>query len=227
MTWGEGHVWSRDVTAEEDSIVEFKLVVAGGNGQAQWENGDNRVITFRGAPITVNCTFGNTKAMEVIVPEMAEPAETQTEIAVASKEEAAATLAQAEKLVEELAAVKEEVMKKMEKVESDSSPLSSVDLAALESALSKAEAAPAQEIPSSPSSPASKEEEGSPIAASLVFAALVLGAAGFYLNSNPSDLSDMPALVSSLGSSLSAKTDSLVAVLNDQATTLSSASDRI
>lgn len=235
MTWGEGHIWSREVTAPENSIVEFKLVVTSTNGQAQWEGGDNRVITFPPTPLPtpmqITCTFGNTKATEVLVPAVAAPApdhEISSEVPskvsisaeeISSAEAAALSLAQAERLVQELAVVKEEVLKKIEKV--DPSPLTSFDQRALEAAISKAEAAP--ETVSLPA----VEEEGSPVIAFVAFAALAIGGAAFlYLNeANPSDSlpfsleGDLPTIVSAfseLGSSLSSKADSLVAVVNDQ-----------
>ena len=237
MTWGEGHVWSRTLTGAENSIVEFKLVVTGSNGSAQWENGDNRVVAFPASPlpspIQVTCTFGNTKAMEVLVPEVATPpAEeiTAKGAVAASKAEATATLAQAEKLVEDLAAVKEEILKKMEEVEKDVPPplaLGSVDIDALEAALSKAEASSAPEIPGNP--PTLADSVGVP--ASLVFAALALCGGVFffqgYLNSSSSDISDMPTMVSAfsdLGSTLSSK---LVAVVNDQVAVLAPSADNL
>lgn len=72
MTWTEGHMWTKDIAAEAASTVEFKLVVVGGPGQAVWENGENRVVVMPVSPLpsgqlspTYVCTFGDTKAMEV------------------------------------------------------------------------------------------------------------------------------------------------------------------
>jgi Starch binding domain len=59
LCWGDGDVWTGEVSLPDNEEIEFKLVTVRGGGHLEWEEGENRKLHGNGADMTVDLSSGD------------------------------------------------------------------------------------------------------------------------------------------------------------------------